>query len=291
MQNKKKVLLLAMTGFGNTAFQALSKMENVELAGVFTPKRKDTPFPYYRCRQLVDVVRSKNKDIKIFEGLSFKANETYDLISELSPDLIVVSTFDQIIPKSIIDIPPLGVINVHPSPLPKYRGATPIFWVLRNSEKKTGITCHFIEDSKIDSGRIINSIPVPINKNDTNSILRLRMRKYFKKTLKNAVQLVFRKRVSDFPKQDESRASYFGRRGIKYCRINPNMTLDKVKNIIRASMPYPLARLNYCGREYGISGVRRFLGKKTGIIEGVKGKTITIKDKKGYMKFRFIKVF
>ena len=76
-------------------------------------------------------------------------------IKKLSPDIIIVSSFNQIIPKPIISIPKLGVINIHPSLLPKYRGATPTVWALMNGEKETGVTIHFIEDERIDNGNII----------------------------------------------------------------------------------------------------------------------------------------
>ena len=60
--------------------------------------------------------------IALYEGLNFKGENTYDIIKKLSPAIIIVSSFNQIIPKPIISIPRLGVVNIHPSLLPKYRG-------------------------------------------------------------------------------------------------------------------------------------------------------------------------
>ena len=66
----------------------------------------------------------------------------------------MVVAFGQIIPKSLLDLPPCGCINVHPSLLPKYRGAAPIQWALINGEKETGITIMLLDESE-DTGDII----------------------------------------------------------------------------------------------------------------------------------------
>jgi len=72
----------------------------------------------------------------------------------LSPDMVVLAAFGQIIPKDILDIPPRGCLNVHPSLLPKYRGAAPINWSLINGDGKTGVTI-MLMDEGTDTGDIL----------------------------------------------------------------------------------------------------------------------------------------
>ena len=151
--DKIRAILFGMTGFGNNALEVLLKHPSIRIIAVFTPEKEAGPFPYYECEKLQDAVLRSG--IALYEGLHFEGEKTYDIIKKLSPDIIIVSSFNQIIPKPIISIPKLGVINIHPSLLPKYRGATPTVWALMNGEKETGVTIHFIEDERIDNGNII----------------------------------------------------------------------------------------------------------------------------------------
>jgi methionyl-tRNA formyltransferase len=66
--------------------------------------------------------------------------ETVELLKSLAPDLMVVVGYGQIIPQTIIDVPKYGILNVHASLLPRYRGAAPIQWAIANGETQTGMT-------------------------------------------------------------------------------------------------------------------------------------------------------
>ena len=85
-------------------------------------------------------------------------------------DFFVVAAYSKIIPKEIIDIPKFGVIGVHPSLLPKYRGATPIQSVILNGEKETGATL-FLTDEKVDHGLVIAARNLPIENSDNYETL------------------------------------------------------------------------------------------------------------------------
>ena len=89
------------------------------------------------------------KDIPVYQPNSLKIEETYNLIKELNPDLIVVVAYGKIIPKEIIELPKLGDIKVHSSLLPKYRGAAPINAVLIHGEEKTGVSIMHIPEELI----------------------------------------------------------------------------------------------------------------------------------------------
>ncbi len=94
------------------------------------------------------------KGIEHKRVLNINSVESLNYIKKLNPDLICVCTFGQILKKDIIKIPRFGCINMHPSLLPEYRGADPVFWVIRNCEKKTGVTIHYIDEG-MDTGDII----------------------------------------------------------------------------------------------------------------------------------------
>jgi methionyl-tRNA formyltransferase len=86
---------------------------------------------------------------------------TVDSVAALRPDLIVVAGFSRILRDDVIRIPSRGCINVHPSLLPRYRGPNPIYWVLANGEKETGVTVHYVDEG-IDTGDVIAQRPVRI---------------------------------------------------------------------------------------------------------------------------------
>lgn len=87
--------------------------------------------------------------------------EAVEQIRALQPEAMVVVGYGQIIPQSIIDIPPLGILNVHASLLPKYRGAAPIQWAIANGETETGVTTMRI-DAGLDTGDMILKWSTPI---------------------------------------------------------------------------------------------------------------------------------
>ncbi len=87
-------------------------------------------------------------------------------LERLAPDVIIVAAFGQLLPQTVLDIPPCGTINLHPSLLPKYRGAAPIQWALINGETETGVTLMLL-DAGEDTGDVISTASIPIRDEDT----------------------------------------------------------------------------------------------------------------------------
>lgn len=246
--DKINVLLFAMTGFGNNAFNILMKQPFINLSGVFTSKRLVTPFPYYKCEHLYKIAQKYN--IPLYEGLSFKDKASVRVVKNLSPDLIVVSSFGQVIPQAVINIPKFGIINIHPSLLPKYRGATPTVWALMNGEKETGVTIHFIENEQVDCGRIILQTKLKIGANDTDGSIRCKLAKLSEKTLVRALHIIIKKGKKVFLGQNELEASYYPKRTVKDAEISLDSSFKDIVRKIRAMSPYPGARLAYNGERY-----------------------------------------
>jgi methionyl-tRNA formyltransferase len=250
--DKMTAVLLGMTGFGNAALDALLSIPYVQLKAVVTPEHRGGRFPYYECQSLQET--AAEKDIPLFEGLHLGSGETADLFAKISPDVIVVATFDQIVPVAVIAIPPFGVVNVHPSLLPKYRGATPTVWAILNGEKETGVTAHFIENEGIDRGRIISQASVAIDADETDGSLRRKLADISVGVLKEAVQHIRKKNRDEFPLQDEREATYFPKRSLEHARIKDGMHFEHILRIIRAMTPFPYARYHVEGDERIVIG-------------------------------------
>ena len=88
----------------------------------------------------------------------------------LQPDLIVVAAYGQFLPRTLLDLPPHGVINIHPSLLPKYRGAAPVQWALANGEQETGVSIIALVE-QMDAGDILASERLPIGPADNATAL------------------------------------------------------------------------------------------------------------------------
>ncbi|MGL5642744.1 MAG: methionyl-tRNA formyltransferase, partial [Paraclostridium sp.] len=93
-------------------------------------------------------------NIDVYQPIKAREESFVNKLKEMNPDLIVVVAFGQILPKSILDIPKFGCVNVHASLLPKYRGAAPLNWVIINGEEKTGVTTMYM-DVGLDTGDMI----------------------------------------------------------------------------------------------------------------------------------------
>jgi methionyl-tRNA formyltransferase len=104
--------------------------------------------------------------IKIFQPENLDEYSIRELTA-LGADCFVVAAYAKIIPKSVLDLPRLGTIGVHPSLLPKYRGATPIQSAILNGERETGVTIYQM-DEKMDRGSVLASAKIPIDSLEIN---------------------------------------------------------------------------------------------------------------------------
>lgn len=112
---------------------------------------------------------AQEKEIPVYQPKAIKG-EAIEIIEKLSPDIIVVVAYGRILPKAVIEIPKLGCVNLHVSLLPKYRGAAPIQWSLINGDKQTGVTVMYIDEG-LDTGDIIDVLPIDIDENETQEEL------------------------------------------------------------------------------------------------------------------------
>jgi len=130
-------------------------------------------------------------------------------LKSLRADLFVVASFGKILKREVLDIPPMGVIGVHPSLLPKYRGASPIQSVILNDEKETGVALFFI-DEKVDHGPILSEKRIAISEKDNYKILQEKLAKLGSEMLIEFLLKIARNEIIRQPAeeiQDESAAT------------------------------------------------------------------------------------
>ena len=148
-----KIVYMGTPDFAVPALKRLAACENHTVAAVFT--QPDKPQGRKMILTPPDVkVCAQELGIPVFQPASMKTEESLELLKEINPDVVVVAAYGQILPKSVLEVPKFGCVNIHGSLLPKYRGAAPIQQAVLDGEKVTGITT-MLMDVGLDTGDIL----------------------------------------------------------------------------------------------------------------------------------------
>lgn len=178
-----------------------------------------------------------DNDIEVIQPKRMKDEEVIAKIKEINPDLIVVVAYGKILPKEIIDIPKYGIINVHSSLLPKYRGASPIHSAILNGDKESGVSIMYIEEG-LDSGDVILKETCEITEDDTLGTLHDRLKELGAIGLEKALKLIEAEEVKA-EKQDDSKATFVKPITKEQAKIDWNNTKEVIFNQIRGLNPFP----------------------------------------------------
>lgn len=176
------------------------------------------------------------KGLEIYQPEKVRKNEEFrEEMEKLKPDVICVVAYGKILPKSVLEIPKYGCINVHGSLLPKYRGAAPIQWAVLNGDKTTGITTMYM-DVGMDTGDMILKSEVEIGEDETTGELWDRLAKIGGELLVETLEQV-EKGTAPREKQgdDFSVAPMLSK---EMAKIDwENQTAQEIKNLVRGLNP------------------------------------------------------
>lgn len=161
----------------------------------------------------------------------------------LAPDLIIVVAFGQILPKSILDIPRLGCINIHGSLLPKYRGSSPIQRAVLNDDEITGVTIMYM-DVGMDTGDMISKKGIPLLPEETAGSLHDRMMYIGAETLKEALPGIIDQSIIP-EKQNEEEATYAPMLDKQMGLIDWEQKARVIDCLVRGLTPWPTAYTYY----------------------------------------------
>jgi len=232
---KLKVVLLALTGFGNAVLDALLKDTRVNVEAVFTEDH-DQSFPYYLERQLLE--ECAEKGIVYHADVKVNSSDGINLLHKYSPDLIIVATFKQIIKENILDLPRLGVINFHPSLLPKYRGPCPTNAVLLNNEKYTGVTVHYITKN-IDEGNVLLQKKIRVGKIESDGALRKKLANLSGELVPEIIGMFIGQASPKGRSQVHISATFAPKPKMEDGYLELETDIDTIKNKMRAYNPLP----------------------------------------------------
>ena len=179
------------------------------------------------------------KGITVFQPTDLSDDSIVGEIKRKDADIFVVVAYGKIIPPKVYNIPPLKTINLHPSLLPKYRGAAPIQWALLNGEVETGVTVQMI-NAKLDAGDILLQANVAIDRDMTSGELYDIVLPIGADLLGEAIELLAANKAKAV-KQNEDEATYCQKIDKENSCINWESPSIAIHNLIRGLNPKPVA--------------------------------------------------
>lgn len=272
-----RILFMGTPEFAVPSLDILRKKH--EIVGVFTKvdkpnmrgkKIKYTPVKEYAIEH----------NIPVFQPNSLRTEETFEIIKELNPDLIVVVAYGKIIPNNIIDYPKYGIINVHSSILPKFRGAAPINAAIIAGDTESGVTIMHIAE-ELDAGDIILIGKTPISEDDTFLTLHDRLKEIGAETLDEAVDLI-EKGKAPREVQNHQMATFVKPFKKEDCHIDWDKDEKTIFNFVRGMNPFPTAYTLHNDKILKIYKVTKLNkqyenGEIGEIVDSIKGKGFVVK--------------
>ena len=209
-----------------------------EVCGVFTqpdkPKNRGMKLQASPVKEY-----SLSAGLPVFQPVKMRDGEALAILQGLEPDLIAVAAYGKILPADILELPPLGCVNVHSSLLPKYRGAAPINWAILNGEDETGVTIQRMAEG-IDTGDILAQAGTPIDINENAAQLLSRLARLGAELLVETVRKLETGSAKATP-QDESQASHAPMLSKDLSPMDWGKTARQLHDQVRGLYPWPSA--------------------------------------------------
>jgi len=183
------------------------------------------------------VTAGKPSLLEILQPARIKDLQPIEEIRRLTPDVIVVVAYGQILPRAVLEIPRLVCLNLHASVLPRWRGAAPIQAAIAAGDRETGITVMYMDEG-LDTGDMLLQRSVEILPNDTGGSLHDRLAQVAPEALLESLQLVA---AGNAPRtqQDNARATYAPKLKREHGQIDWSESAEAIERKIRAYNPWP----------------------------------------------------
>ena len=185
-------------------------------------------------------------EIPVLQPVKVRDPEFVEKLKSLAPDIIVVAAFGQIIPKSILDMPKFGCINIHASLLPKYRGAAPIQWSVIDGEKESGVTIMQMDEG-LDTGDMLEQKAIPLDEKETGGSLFDKLSALGGSMILSTLKGLENGTITRTP-QGESGTSYAKMLTKEMGHIDWTKDAVSIERLVRGLNPWPSAYTLYAGK-------------------------------------------
>lgn len=230
-----RIVYMGTPDFAVPCLEALIQAKHEVVGAVTQPDR-----PKGRGKKLQAPpvkLKAEEYSIPVYQPEKINTPDFVAQLKELAPELIVVVAYGKILPPEILNLPPLGCVNVHASLLPKYRGAAPIHWAIINGEKETGVTTMYMDEG-MDTGDMILTASTEIGINTTVGELHDRLAKMGAGLLIDTLVLIKKGQAPRIP-QDEDQATYAPLLKREHELIHWHKPAQMLHNQVRGMNPWP----------------------------------------------------
>ena len=231
-----RVVFIGTGEIGVPVLRWLVETQEHQLVGVVT--QPDKPVGREQRIQAPPIKAALgSNDIPVLQPPRIKREEAVADIRALAPDAIVVMAYGQILPRAVLDIPPIACLNLHASLLPKYRGAAPIQAAIAAGDGETGITVMYMDEG-LDTGDMLLKSVIPIAPDETGRSLHDRLATIAPSALSEALQQLGAGTAPRIP-QSDAEATYAPKLEREHGQIDWSQPAEIIERKIRAFDPWP----------------------------------------------------
>ena len=231
-----RIVFMGTAELACPCLEAVAKLPQHEVAAVVTQPDRPKGRDLRPASSPVKVV-AQRLDLPIHQPEKIREPAAVDSLRAANPDLIIIVAYGQILPKAVLEIPPLGCVNVHASLLPRWRGAAPIQYAILHGDRVTGVTTMYINE-RMDAGDIILQRAEPIGPDDTSATLHDRLAGLGAGLLVETIELIAHGSAPRRP-QDETAATYAKKLTKEDGRVDWTKSATEIERQIRAFDPWP----------------------------------------------------
>lgn len=204
-------------------------------------------------------VLAKSAGIPVIQPVTFKDDAVVEELRALQPDLIIAVAYGKILPQRVLDIPPLGCVNIHGSILPELRGCGPVQWAILNHLDETGVTAMYMA-KECDAGDMIAIRKTPIDPAETSGELMDRLAVLGAELLSETLSSIEQGTVQRTP-QDHTKATWAPMLTKDLCPIDWTKTKREIRDQVRGLQPWPVATAELGGKSFKIFRVEPLEGE------------------------------
>jgi methionyl-tRNA formyltransferase len=233
MKKNNRVIVFAYSEVGYIGLSALLD-KNANIVAVYT--HRDNPNENIWFQSVAELALQYN--LPVIYDATFSSPEELKRLQQFAPDIIFSFYYRDMIPETILSLAKDGAFNLHGSLLPKYRGRAPVNWAVLNGETETGATLHYML-AKPDAGAIVDQEKVLIEPDETAEDVSKKVNLAAASILERQIDNILAGTITSYP-QDNSKASYYGRRKPDDGKIMWEHSAQEIHNLVRAvTHPFP----------------------------------------------------
>lgn len=257
-----RILFMGTPEFAIPSLKRLVK-DGHEICGVFTqpdkPKNRGMKLTFSAVKAY-----AVQQGLPVFQPLKLRGGEALGMVQKLHPDLIVLAAYGKLLPEEILNTPRYGSINVHPSLLPKYRGAAPINWAILNGETETGVSIMYMVKA-LDAGDVIRVVKTKLGPEEDAQELTARLAELGAQALSEAILSLADGSAKRTP-QEENLQSYAPMLSRELSPIDWSRDSRSIHNQVRGLTPWPCAVTSLEG--IGFKIFKTQIGRPTSVPPG-----------------------